>query len=72
MTAAFPTSGPPDELARALPELVGHRDVAMMLHVEPRFARRVVERLGVPTIVAGQRTWFVRRDLLLQALGVPT
>ncbi len=41
-----------------------------MLRVEPRFARRLVERLGVSVIAAGQRTWFVRRDLLLQALGV--
>ena len=69
-TATVPTSGRREQLAPGLPELVGHRDVAAMLHIEPRFARRVVERIGVPVIVAGQRTWFVRRDLLLRSLGV--
>jgi hypothetical protein len=65
MTAIMITKPDPP----ALPDLVGRRAVAVMLGVKPKQARVLLERLGLPVIRAGQRAWFVRRDLLLQALG---
>ena len=64
--AVSATSSPTAEI---LPELVRDREVAAVLRCEPRFARRVLERLGVRVIAASERTWFVRRDALLRVLA---
>jgi hypothetical protein len=65
------TSVQPNRLA--LPDLVGHREVSAMLGCKhPSVARRLLAGLGVPIVRATERVWFVRRDLLLQALGSTT